>query len=620
MRSVKCVSVLLAAGVVAALGVCAWGQAATEPAPAGVSQAPAETPEQKDARMQWWRQARFGMFIHWGIYSVPAGTYDGKQIPSLGEWIMNNGEIPVATYAGYAGEFDPVKFNAEEWVSLAKAAGMKYMIMTAKHHDGFAMFKSRDPFNIVDATPFHRDPIKELSEAAAKQGIKFGVYYSQDQDWHHPGGDAIRRNNRKTDHWDAAQDGDFDEYLKTVAAPQVRELLTQYHPAVLWWDTPKWMTPARAALFTPLLALDPGVITNNRLGGGAEGDTETPEQYVPPTGFPGGRDWETCMTINDTWGYKSYDGHFKSTEALLHDLIDAASKGGNFLLNVGPTSEGVIPAPEAERLRAMGTWLDVNGEAIYGTTASPFKAQPWGRATKVAAADKSGTTIYLHVFDWPKDGELDVPITNAVTDVHLLADAGRKVWASADEEAGTIVHVTGDAPDALASVVVLKVEGTPTVIHPPEKPNADGTLSLSPLDARVPMATEKPGRSETSRRQPILTDWSGPNAEAQWTIRLPAAGKYEATVQASYARAEGAGTAPAGEAAPLKEVGFTLSAGEGSAPVTIKATRSGTSFSASTSATLALPAGKFNVTLRPSEALPAGVPVSVSEVRLRPAP
>jgi alpha-L-fucosidase len=608
----------------AVAGVCASarGQAATGTAAAGVSQAAAETPAQKDARMQWWREARFGMFIHWGIYSVPAGTYHGKQIPSLGEWIMNNGEIPVATYADFARQFDPVKFNADAWVSLAKAAGMKYMIITAKHHDGFAMFKSSDPFNIVDATPFHRDPIKELSEAAAKQGIKFGVYYSQDQDWHHPGGDAIRRNNRKTDHWDAAQDGDFDEYLKTVAVPQVRELLTQYHPAVLWWDTPKSMTPARAALFTPLLALDPGVITNNRLGGGAEGDTETPEQYVPPTGFPGGRDWETCMTINDTWGYKSYDTHFKSTETLLHDLIDAASKGGNFLLNVGPTAEGVIPEAEVERLRAMGKWLDKNGEAIYATTASPFKAQPWGRATKVAAADKSGTTIYLHVFDWPKDGELDVPITNAVTDVHLLADPAQKLTASADQEAGTIVHLTGEAPDALASVVVLKIEGTPTVIHPPEKPNADGSLALSPLDARMPMATEKPARSETSRRQPILTDWSGEHAEAQWTIRLPAAGSYQVVVNAAYGRpaaGAGAGAGAASAPAALAELHFVVMTGDASAAIALRPTRSATSFSNSGAATMALPAGKFTLTLKPEKPLPEGVPLSVAEVRLKPA-
>ena len=305
------------------------------------SSAVAETAAQRDARMAWWREARFGMFIHWGVYSVPAGTYQGKQIPSIGEWIMNNASIPMATYAAYAKEFNPTKFDADQWVSIAKNAGMKYIVITSKHHDGFAMFHSKaSGYNIYDATPFKRDPLAELAAACAKQGMKLGFYYSQAQDWGHAGGAAMRKNDRKTDHWDPGQDGSFDDYLKTVALPQVREILTNYGPvAVLWFDTPTAaMTKQRAQPFVDLLhELQPGIVWNNRLGGGFLGDTETPEQYVPPTGFPG-RDWETCMTINNTWGYKSYDTSFKSYDTLLHNLIDIASKGGNYLLNVGPTA------------------------------------------------------------------------------------------------------------------------------------------------------------------------------------------------------------------------------------------------------------------------------------------
>ncbi len=308
---------------------------------------------------------------------------------------MNNARIPVAEYRKYVDQFNPTKFNADDWVKVAKDAGMKYIVITSKHHDGFAMFKSNDPFNIVDATPFKRDVIQELSEAARKQGLRFGLYYSQVQDWNHPGGYANGvRGRRGGEHWDPAQEGSIDEYLQNVAGPQVKEILTKYHPDILWWDTPGPITPAQARPLHELLALQPGIITNNRLGGGFRGDTETPEQNIPATGYPGGRDWETCMTINDTWGYKSTDTNFKSTETLLRNLIDIASKGGNYLLNVGPTAEGLIPQPEIDRLAEMGRWLEVNGEAIYGTGPNPFPRA--GRRTTCRSARRRSTP-----WPWP---------------------------------------------------------------------------------------------------------------------------------------------------------------------------------------------------------------------------
>jgi alpha-L-fucosidase len=315
------------------------------------------------------------MFIHWGVYSVPAGTYHGEQSKHIGEWLMRDFNIPVAEYAGYTKQFDPEKFDADAWVKLAKDAGMKYIVITSKHHDGFAMFHSRaSSYNIFDATPFKRDPLAELARACREQGIKLGFYYSQAQDWHHPGGAATRGG-----HWDPAQEGSMDDYIDKVAVPQVREILSNYGPvAVLWWDTPKDMTPARVKKFLPLLKLQPRLITNNRLDKDKlTGDFSTPEQKIPATGIPG-EDWETCMTMNHTWGYKSFDHDWKSTEMLLRNLIDIASKGGNYLLNVGPTSEGLIPEPSVERLQAIGRWMKVNGEAIYGTSASPFKELPLG--------------------------------------------------------------------------------------------------------------------------------------------------------------------------------------------------------------------------------------------------
>ena len=436
-----------------------------------------ETAAQRDARMAWWREARFGMFIHWGLYSIPAGTWNGKQIPSIGEWIMNQGTIPVADYKALASQFNPTAFSAHDIVALAKSAGMKYIVITAKHHDGFAMFDSKaDPFNIVAATPFHRDPIRELADECRKQGVKLGFYYSQDQDWTAPGGAAYKTGNHDAPnhHWDKAQDGDFATYLHTKAIPQMKELLTNYgdFPVVIWFDTPTDdMTPALAGEIVALLNQHPNLIWNNRLGGGYKGDTETPEQYIPAQGYPG-RDWEACMTMNDTWGYKSYDTNFKSTETLLRNLIDIASKGGNYLLNIGPDSKGNVPPPEAERLRQVGKWLAVNGEAIYGTSATLFgeeagsfsptekdsdgkpKFIPTWKWRSTTAADR----IYIELFTWPGGSFHLEKSPRTVTSAYLLADKSKKPLKVTKTATGVDIALSGHAVDPIATVLVLKTE------------------------------------------------------------------------------------------------------------------------------------------------------------------
>lgn len=403
-----------------------------------------ETEDQQEARMKWWKEARFGMFIHWGIYSVPAGVWQGNQIGGIGEWIMNTAKIPVADYARFAEQFNPVKFNPYEWVRIAKAAGMKYIVITSKHHDGFAMFRSSaSSYNVYDATPFKRDVIKELAAACRKYHMPLGFYYSQAQDWHHPGGAAY--NGR----WDPAQEGDINEYVSRIAAPQVRELLTNYGKiSIFWWDTPWDMSQESVNELVSLLDLQPGIITNDRLGNGVQGDFTTPEQYVPGEGM-GARAWETCMTVNDTWGFKTHDTNWKSAQTLVRNLIDAASRGGNFLLNVGPTAEGTFPQPIVERLMEMGKWLRVNGEAIYGTSASPLPPLPWGRCTA------KGSKLYLSVYDWPADDVLKVPLADDVKRAYLLAKRGQPLKVTRTQT-GLEVQLPSTAPDPIATVIVLE--------------------------------------------------------------------------------------------------------------------------------------------------------------------
>jgi alpha-L-fucosidase len=422
-----------------------------------------------EQRMKWWREARFGMFIHWGVYAVAGGVWNGTNVTKHGaEWIMNPARVPMAEYQKLPAKLNPTSFNAQAWVRLAKDAGMKYIVITAKHHDGFAMFHSKaSAFNIYDATPFKRDPLAELADACRKEGIRLGFYYSQAQDWNHPGGAA------SGGHWDPAQEGSMDEFIDNVDVPQIRELLTGYgEVAVLWWDTPTGMNSERALKLLPLLKLQPGIISNNRLDKSKKtGDFETPEQKIPDTGLPG-RDWETCMTINRTWGYRTYDHDWKSTETLIRNLVDIASKGGNYLLNVGPTGDGVIPGPSIERLKEIGKWMKVNSDAIYGTTASPFQRFAWGRCTKKVGKDS--TTLYLHVFDWPSDGKLVVPgLQNDVTSAKLLA-GGKKLTAKHSED-GLVLSVPSRAPDRISSTIELKLKGELLVAPPAHTANAAAT-------------------------------------------------------------------------------------------------------------------------------------------------
>ncbi|MDO6435687.1 alpha-L-fucosidase [Flavitalea sp. BT771] len=471
-------------------------------------------------KMDWWRKARFGMFIHWGVYSVPAGIYHGKAYDGLGEWLMQDAHIPRAEYAAFARQFNPKHYDPEKWVLLAKQAGMKYIVITAKHHDGFALFPSKaSSWNIADATPYRKDLLMPLVLACRKHDMKIGFYYSQANDWYNPGGAAANG------HWDSAQTTrTMDEYLDKVAVPQVKEILTRYGDvAELWWDVPSDMTQERAAKFNAALALQPGIVTNDRLGGNIPGDITTPEQYVPGTGVPG-RDWETCMTINDTWGYKVNDNNWKSTYDIVKNLIDIASKGGNYLLNVGPDAEGRFPEAIVARLQGVGRWMEKYGESIYGTTASPFTWLPWGRCTR--RVDDAGTTLYFHVLHWPKDGRLLVPgFAGKVISAEVMQRHDKVTTLPGDE--GLLLDVSQASPDSLITVIKLRIDGKVMTPDYVVSPDPSDSYNLLPQQAVIDNhGANGYARMEGGEDNHNIGYWTDTASNVAWKIKVPRGGTY----------------------------------------------------------------------------------------------
>jgi len=427
-----------------------------------------------DTRMRWWRQARFGMFIHWGLYSIPAGEWKGETRHA--EWIRNSAQIPLKEYEKFVNKFNPIRFNADEWVRTAKEAGMKYIVITSKHHDGFCLFDSKYTEFDIMSTPFKRDILKELADACRRENIKICWYYSI-MDWHHP--DYLPRRRWETDR--STKGADFNRYIAYMKN-QLKELTSNYGKiGVLWFDgewESTWNSKYGRDLYNYVRSLQPDIIINNRVGAGRSGmegltkkgeyagDFGTPEQQIPATGLPG-VDWETCMTMNDHWGYNKHDNNWKSAEELIHKLVDIASKGGNFLLNVGPKSDGTFPQQSIDRLKAIGEWMRLNGESIYGTEASPFKHLKWGRCTRKHIT--GGTRLYLHVFDWPVNGKLIVPgIFNKSKKAYLITDPKRTPLSTTVKNDTIIIDVPEKAPDRINSVVVLDIKGKPDINTPPD--------------------------------------------------------------------------------------------------------------------------------------------------------
>jgi alpha-L-fucosidase len=433
-------------------------------------QAQAASNVSSDTRMEWWREARFGMFIHWGLYAVPAGEYQGKTVKGIGEWIMSKANIPRDEYEKFAPQFNPTKYDADQWCQMAKQAGMKYIVITSKHHDGFSLFDTPGEYDIVDATPYAKDLLKPLQQACVRHGLKFCTYYSI-MDWHHPAQlPAKMKKGRPV--WNPTkivdeQKEDYTNYMKS----HLKLLVEDYGTHVLWFDGewPKWWTDADGQkLYSWLLEMNPNLIVNNRIGSGRKGmsgfskegsfagDFGTPEQEIPATGVDS--DWESCMTMNKTWGFKQADKNWKSTKTLVRNLIDVASKGGNYLLNIGPKADGTFPEASVKRLRGIGDWMAVNSEAIYGSKAALFLPD-WGRITCKDDA------LYLHVFDWPASGRLSIPaLSNKFSGASLLATPEKMLQVDTPGERW-VIELPTSASDPIATVIKVRVAGMPKLAN-----------------------------------------------------------------------------------------------------------------------------------------------------------
>jgi alpha-L-fucosidase len=558
-------------------------------APAQTSQPPLPEAE----RTRWFREAKFGLFIHWGVYAV-IGRH---------EWARHRFQIPQADYDTYARRFNPVNFNADAWTDLAKSAGVRYIVITSKHHDGFSIYRSQVSDYDMEITSYQGDPLKMLAEAAQRKGLRLGFYHSI-MDWHHP--DYVPKRA-----WEVAnpnEGGNLDRYIEFMKA-QLRELLTGYGEVAVMWFDGEWEHSTQEMhsdeVYDFIRKLQPNTLINDRLykrEPGNRADFGTPEQFVPATGMkdPSGKPilWESCVTINnDSWGYNKYETEFKTERDLIRMLIEVVSKGGNLLLNVGPRPDGRIQSEFVTRLQAIGRWLKVNGEAIYGTTASPFARLPFfGRATA------KGNTVYLHVFQWPADGRLRAPgLANKVVSARLLARPAAKL-AVRREGAEVLVSLPRQAPDEIASVVELVLDGPPSATPYVIRPDSKGVLTLGVESCEIETRFEQRAKKENALGYVFLTRWTRADDIPTWTFSVPSAGRYQ--VEITYGSAG-------------KGAGFTVAAGSSQVTGSVASTQGEWVFKTFQVGEIQLPAGEQTLQVKASVRGGPGA-MNLEKVVLRP--
>jgi alpha-L-fucosidase len=426
----------------------------------------------RDQRLAWWRDARFGCFIHWGPYSVLGGEWKGNPNPGYAEHIMRVDRIPLATYKDQvAAKFHPDQFDAAALVRLIKSAGMRYIIITSKHHDGFAIWPSDvNNYNIRDVSHFDRDPLKELVDAARAEGLHVGFYYSHAFDWEDP--------NAPGNDWDYNNPGGdkqlfggvnwynehpellpkVEKYVYGKAIPQLQELISRYHPDILWFDTPnKLPFFEQAAIVKAVRAAGPEVVINGRAArtgsvnlGDYQNTADRPAELRPTPG-----DWEAIPTTNESYGWNTLDSSYKPVAYFIQLLAKSAAKGGNILLNIGPRGNGTINPPDVAILQGIGNWMSVNQESILGTERTPLDRQSWGDSTL------KGDTLYLHVFRWPVNKQLVLGgLESDVSSAYLLSDPAHKPLKTKRLNLTDVaVQLPLAAPDSADSVIVLTSKG-----------------------------------------------------------------------------------------------------------------------------------------------------------------
>ncbi len=487
---------------------------------------------QLDARMKWWNEARFGMFIHWGLYSVPGGSWQGREIGGYAEWIQARADIAKADYVPLAAQFNPTKFDADAWVLAAKRAGMKYLVITTKHHDGFCLWPSQyTAWDVDDATEYQHDILAKLSEACRRHGLRFGTYYSI-IDWHHP---TQAPNSQAQGHWakwgqigmKPGRKAEYIAYMKN----QIKELIERYDSDIMWFDGDwvHWWSEADGVdLYNYIRGLKPEIVINNRVSKRKtfKRDFGTPENFTPGAALD--YYWEACWTMNHSWGYKAHDHTWKSDTTLIQKLIDINAKGGNLLLNIGPKPDGAIPQKSLDGLAALGDWTKANAQSIYGTRFSQLAQPSWGRIT--ARGDKQ---LFLHVFELPADGQIRLASFQAAkVDARLLAN-GKPLEVYEDGQGIRIALAQADLQPHATVIALDLPHGYRVDPHLGEITLLANDLLLKPVDASIhgdgPLRVESEGQN--------LGHWIRPEQYARWNFELILPGKYH--ILAACAQAAG---------------------------------------------------------------------------------